>query len=467
MGEETQVRVRGIYSTALSKLFLDNGFSITQSSAILAERLKIKRTMNPPDVEVYDTKNKQGVIITGERETLRKVVSIVREELEDVVTRKAEVNLNAIYVGRIIKKYNEKAIADIGCLRVPVNEKAKEEGEVQLLRVCEIDPRPQATGEIVIAGKYVVLTSSGHIGISSKIKNRDVREILYRLGSSMKSTDIGIIFRTAAGNADISLVTKEIKELEEEMRKLLDLSVDLDEPMLVREGDETVIVEFPASTKMQLDSIRERVTPTISGHHYYKALGSDVAQIVDFAEELISRHTELRDEVSQLLQEWIIDNTFKNEDEIRFEHVKLNGKIIFLHGKILQRKDHREIIIRRSFTAGGYYDGLNAPKEAGDYGVTQVKLGEWTFKTEYYSKKGEFKGAFYNINTPIELYPNRIRYIDLEVDVIQFPNGDVKVIDKDALEEAFIKGYITEKLKQKAEQIAEHIAKEAAASAKS
>ncbi|MBS7248217.1 MAG: ribonuclease E/G [Candidatus Jordarchaeales archaeon] len=466
MGEEIQIRVRGIYATALSKLFLEHGFSITQSSAILAERLKIERTMNPPNVEVYDTKNRQGVIITGEREPLGKVVSVIREGLEDVIIRKAEANLNAIYVGRIIKKYDEKAIADIGCLKVPVNEKAREEGEVQLLRVYEVDPRPQATGEIAIAGKYVVLTFGGHIGISNKIRNREVRDILYHLGNKMKPAGMGVIFRTAAGKADLSLIAKEIEELEEEMRRILDISADLDEPTLVREGDETVIAEFPASIKRQLDNIRERVAPTINGHHYYKALGSDVAQIVDFAEELISRHPELREEASQLLQKMVIDNAFKN-DEVRFEHVKLNGKVILLHGKLLQKRDHQEMIIKRSFTAGGYYDGLNIPKEAGDYGITQVKVGEWTFKTEYYSKKGELKGTFYNINTPIELYPNRIRYIDLEIDVIQFPNGTVKIIDKNALEEAFIKGYITEKLKRKAERVAELIAEKTVANIKS
>ena len=312
----------------------------------------------------------------------------------------------------------------------------------------------------------MVLTFGGHIGISNKIRNREVRDILYHLGNKMKPAGMGVIFRTAAGKADLSLIAKEIEELEEEMRRILDISADLDEPTLVREGDETVIAEFPASIKRQLDNIRERVAPTINGHHYYKALGSDVAQIVDFAEELISRHPELREEASQLLQKMVIDNAFKN-DEVRFEHVKLNGKVILLHGKLLQKRDHQEMIIKRSFTAGGYYDGLNIPKEAGDYGITQVKVGEWTFKTEYYSKKGELKGTFYNINTPIELYPNRIRYIDLEIDVIQFPNGTVKIIDKNALEEAFIKGYITEKLKRKAERVAELIAEKTVANIKS
>ncbi|MBS7288423.1 MAG: ribonuclease E/G, partial [Candidatus Freyarchaeota archaeon] len=424
--EDIQIRVRGIYSTALSKLFLEHGFSLTQSSAVLAERLRVERTMNPPNVEVYDTKNRQGVIVTGERGPLEKVIDVIKEELEDAVLRKTEVNLNAIYAGRIIRKYGEKAIADIGCLRVLVRGDTKKEGEIQLLRIYDVDPRPQATGEIAIAGKYVVLTSSGHIGVSNKIKSKDVREVLYRIGDKVRPAGMGVIFRTAAGKADLSLVTKEIEEIKEEMKKIIDFSAGLDEPTLVRKGDETVIAEFPASVKKQLDDIREGVMPTINGHHYYKALGSDVARLVDFAEELILRHSELRDEARQILQKIVIDNSFKNGDEIRFEHVKLDGKVILLHGKLLQKRNNQEMIIKRSFMAGGYYDGLNVPKEAGDYGITKVASGEWFFKTEYYSKSGMFKGAFYNVNTPIEIYPNRIRYVDLEIDVIQLPDGNVK-----------------------------------------
>ncbi|MEM1657803.1 MAG: ribonuclease E/G [Candidatus Jordarchaeales archaeon] len=457
MEEKIQVRVRGIYTTALSKLFLKHGLSITQSSSVLAERLKIERTMEPPDVEVFDTKNRQGVVITGEKKPLERVVNIIREELEDVIIRKAKVNLNAIYVGRIIGKRGDRAIADIGCLKLPVKGSCKEEGEIQLLRICEVDPRPQATGEIAIAGKYVVLTSSGHVGVSNKIKDRDIRNVLYRIGNKMKPAGVGIIFRTAAGKADLSLITKEVEEIGEELKKIISLSENVDEPTLIREGDETVIAEFPASAKKQLDEIRGSVTPTIDGHHFYKSLGSDVALLVDFAENLISKHPELRSEIKETLQKMTISDSLKNGSKVRFEHIKLDGKVLFLHGKILQNKDDQEIVVKRSFTEGGYYDGLNVPKEEGDYGITRVRVGEWFFRTEYYSKNGEFKGAFHNINTPIEIYPGKIRYVDLEIDVVQLPDGTLRIIDKNALEEAFIKGYITEKLKQKAEQIAEYI----------
>ncbi len=51
-----------------------------------------------------------------------------------------------------------------------------------------------------------------------------------------------------------------------------------------------------------------------------------------------------------------------------------------------------------------------------------------------------------NLNTPIELYPYGIRYVDLEVDVCVWPDGRVKKLDEEKLGRAVAEGLITEKL---------------------
>ncbi|MCS7132995.1 MAG: DUF402 domain-containing protein [Nitrososphaeria archaeon] len=79
-------------------------------------------------------------------------------------------------------------------------------------------------------------------------------------------------------------------------------------------------------------------------------------------------------------------------------------------------------------------------------------------KTSYYSISGELKGHYYNISTPISLYPDHIHYFDLEVDVVVKPNSEAKVIDIDLLEKSVEEGRIGEKLKTKALRIAEEIA---------
>ena len=59
------VRVRGIYSTALTKLFLDRGFGISQPSNRIVERFNLEKTYDEFDVDVYDKKDHHGVILVG------------------------------------------------------------------------------------------------------------------------------------------------------------------------------------------------------------------------------------------------------------------------------------------------------------------------------------------------------------------------------------------------------------------
>ena len=55
-----------------------------------------------------------------------------------------------------------------------------------------------------------------------------------------------------------------------------------------------------------------------------------------------------------------------------------------------------------------------------------------------------------NINTPVEFYNDRIRYVDLEIDVVRLPGGKAEIIDEDVLERRFLEGSVTETLKDAA-----------------
>ena len=54
------------------------------------------------------------------------------------------------------------------------------------------------------------------------------------------------------------------------------------------------------------------------------------------------------------------------------------------------------------------------------------------------------------INTPVEFYPDKIRYLDLEIDVVKWPDGRVHIIDKDLLSAHLATGRIGGKLMQSA-----------------
>lgn len=101
----------------------------------------------------------------------------------------------------------------------------------------------------------------------------------------------------------------------------------------------------------------------------------------------------------------------------------------------------------------GFYDGLGVVKEAGDMAMSETKLGEWYITTNYFSRDSRWKGAYINISTPVEIYPQAIRYIDLEVDVCIRPDGETKIMDVDKLEKALEKGAVSTSLFEKVKGI--------------
>ena len=218
-------------------------------------------------------------------------------------------------------------------------------------------------------------------------------------------------------------------------------------PVALLEGSRYVDVEFPALSKKKLDKIRGYVTPTMDGHHYYKACGVEIASALDMAEKLLEKRG-TREEVEKLLAQTIRAKYPIVGSLIEIQHVKLDGEVFNLGKAVIEAFDHHRSLIRfrRIFKKKGIYDGLNTEKAPGDYAVTEARIGGWQLKTRYYSENGQYKGMYVNFNTPIELYPHEIRYVDLEVDVCVWPNGRVKKMDEKKLKEATNEGTITPKL---------------------
>jgi hypothetical protein len=121
--------------------------------------------------------------------------------------------------------------------------------------------------------------------------------------------------------------------------------------------------------------------------------------------------------------------------------------------------DDEQIKYSRIIRSDGFYDGLGVKKEVGDKAVSETKMGEWCITTKYFSSSGDWKGTYINLNTPVEIYPKTIRYVDLEVDVCIHPDGTNKILDVEKLEKALEKGYISKKLykiiTEKAKEITE------------
>lgn len=218
----------------------------------------------------------------------------------------------------------------------------------------------------------------------------------------------------------------------------------------------SVDVEFPWASKKKLDSIRDRVMPTVRGHHFYKACGREVSSNVDLAEKLIMKGGKAT-EVEKILSQTLIPIFPFEGSSVFIDHVKLMGLKLSLGKAEVKVMEGSRIKYERKMMSNGVYDGLETKKESGDKAVTEVKIGEYKIQTDYYSREGKFKGSYFNINTPIEVYPSKIRYVDLEVDVCVLPNGEVTVTDEETLERAVRHRIITRELYEKARSVVQKI----------
>lgn len=217
-------------------------------------------------------------------------------------------------------------------------------------------------------------------------------------------------------------------------------------------------VEFPYLAKSQLDELRSCVVPTLFHHHRLRIIASDVVDLTEAKQ--LAYHPEKREVLSQDMEKTLIWDTYRVGKELGIDHVKLDGRIISLsEGEILHMdKEQGKLTLRRAKFKGRFrYDGLNIPKEEGDYAISTVKQGDWFYEHSYFRRGGQPIGTYYNINTLVEFYPDKIRYVDLEIDVVRWPDGKAQIIDEEGLRRHWEAGFLSKTLKERAVQTAREL----------
>jgi Ribonuclease G/E len=123
-------------------------------------------------------------------------------------------------------------------------------------------------------------------------------------------------------------------------------------------------------------------------------------------------------------------------------------------GEVVERDPDGTLAVERELTGGGSYDGLGVPRERGDTALTKFREGRWWYPTVYRSSEGDLKGTYVNVCTPVECFPDTVRYVDLHVDVLKYPDGTVERVDDDELDAAVEAGDVSEALAEKARSVA-------------
>ncbi len=453
----TRVRVRGIYSTALSKLLLDKGFSLSQVSEELAERFRSDRDISPSDAEVNSDEEGTGIVVSGEIDAVSAVKDALMESFTDIVKRDSKINVNAVYLGTVQKVDGRLKAAfvdiddEVGYLPFANTTHMIREDEdikVQVRSLPMGGKKPVLDMKINLPGRYAVLLSDDGAKVSKKIKGPK-RERLITLGRQLKPEGWGLLWRTAAEEANEVQLSEDVENLK---RVADEVENSLANPLY--SGEEYISFEFGGLARRELDSLRAAVAPTVENHHAYKSMGESYSLAVDVAEKLMGKANE--EEVNASLRDVI----FSRLDTYFYivEHVKADGSIAHLKGVVQELADGR-LVLRRKMIPAGRYDGLNVEIEEGDYAITEMSQGEWHYINSYYSSSESLKGQLININTPLEFYPGKVRYIDLEIDVVVRPDGRTELVDETSLIDLVSEGFIDRKLYEKALSVADDVVK--------
>jgi hypothetical protein len=445
--KEVTVRIRGIYSTALTKILAARGYGICQVSRLIQKRLGIESLDHPPDIDIRHTYNRQGISIVANSMVLDDFLEDLRKDFSDIFIIPSGIDLYGIYKG----KNKGRGEIDLGGFSGYLEERTSE--RELLVQVSEIRNRPILTTRISYSGDYAILIPQEGIKISRKVEDSGERRRLFQLANQLQtSPGYGLLWRTAAVRCEEDYLKQEVRGLVEDMHRV-HMEFPSAQPGLLREGKKHVNILFGGESKRRMDFIRNNVLPTAHNHHKLKSSGKDVSLAVDIFENLLEKYNveEKLDEMLWNLNPWNPGNV------VLLEHIQANGDKLNLGRAVIQEFRYPCVSLERRMHTYGMYDGLGVKKEKGDRVITYMKEGEWVFVHSYYSPNDTLKGRYYNICTPVEFYPYKIRYLDLDVDVVEEEGKSKQIIDTEKLEKRVEKGYISNRLQKKALDVAKEV----------
>jgi len=235
-------------------------------------------------------------------------------------------------------------------------------------------------------------------------------------------------------------------------------------------------VWFGRESRSALDEVRARVTETMAGHHRIKAGTGSASTAVDFVEAVCPPNEATTDGDGDASGEdyasgaggWAADS-FPFEavvdcfgpregEDLAIAHGKPSGRTIVLgRGEVTEVTADGSVTVERAMSPGGTYDALGVERRAGDVARTTFVEGRWWYATVYVGEDGTRRGTYVNVCTPVEVFPDRARYVDLHVDVVKRPDGEVRRVDDDELDAAVAAGEVPEPLADRAREVAASI----------
>ena len=446
------VRIRGIYSTALTAILLDEGIYIANPSQVIKLRFPELPDNITPVVTIKDREDKNGIIILGFRELFEKCTKIIAR-MPHIILRKPGIGYYDSVKCKVVGVKSNQYIVEI-----PGNEKGvlitdrkhRIGDYVDAHVIAPLATPPILREGLAVVGRFARIYEGKDVSFSRFIKNYEKKALLLSASNKARERGLAVRWRSSANTAPLSVILKELDELINEICRLKKMSENFREVIKLHEGENIAEAVFTFFTKLYLDSIRSLRVPTVRFHHYIKRTGSEETQHVDFVEELHGCCS--LDCIGRLLLKRIYNNLRKTKQTVLL-HEKISGEVIKLKGNIKNISSENILTIVRTIKSEGIYDGLGIEKQYGDVIYTYIRPGIPFIVHEYRSASGCLKGYYINVNTPVEVLFSEeeklnayIWYVDLEIDIVRLKNEKARIIDDKTLFDRYMQGFMRKDL---------------------
>ncbi|MFB6353859.1 MAG: DUF402 domain-containing protein [Halobacteriales archaeon] len=454
-----RVRVRGIYATAVTEELREVVDVVAPSTAI-ADRFDAAFGDGPAAVTVDDAPDRLGVGLTGPPDEVEPVRDRLATVARDSLSWPDPAPSGGVFEATVAETLGSGAVVDLGpregFLPYDAADRHVEADDALRVQVREpappwADRRPEVgTGLEASAGPVTLVR--GADGPHAAVDDEDGAEELVR-SLDVLSTDVpegwAVRFEPAAADAPLAVLDDALALAAERAAGAL-AAWDGDDPPLA-----TAWVWFGRESRFALDDTRRRVTTTMPGHHRLKAAGSTASGAVDFVEALVAAGW-VDDPGEAGFPFGVAAEQFGPDvgDDLALSHGKPDGRRYRLGVGEVTDREGETVTLRRELGGGGDYDGLGVPRESGDVAVTRLAEGRWWYPTVYRDARGEVKGTYVNVCTPVELFPDAATYVDLEVDVVRHADGTVERLDDAELDAAEAAGHVPPALAEKARAVA-------------
>ena len=521
------VRIRGIYATALTKLFLADGHEVVDASPPIRERFRETdgtgvRGPAAVDASIRTTDDREGVGVHGEFAAVEAVADRLSGVGIDAFVWPDPTPFGSVFDGEVTETLGGGAVVRLADDIASIEERLRERrgagdstdetddptdeanvpeirglpgddrpiegylpygatderievGDTVRVQVRESAPpwgdrRPELDTDIRVPGTLASLVPGEGVRVEShdEAAGRELAGMVDLLGLEPPE-GWGVVWHRPAVDAGMDALEAGLSravERVEEIAAARERSVDAPRPLAFPAAG--AWCWFGRESRFELDERRREVATTMPGHHRVKA-GSEAASAgVDLAEALCGDGlsggaASDGGEGGPEFPFGVVHDQFgpSEGDRVRIAHGKPAGHLIVLgEGEVTEIDPAAgRVTVERSMTAGGTYDALGVPREAGDVATTTFTEGRWWYPTTYRDGDGTVKGTYLNVCTPVEVFPEAVRYVDLHVDVIKRADGTVERVDDDELAAAVDAGYVSEPLAERARSVASAIEK--------